>query len=180
MAARASSTRSSGTPRPSGRSTTSAAAPRCTASGAKSWPSTLKPGTQKKSVPGVTARLSYASASTSTAGAPSPIRSRRVTGGESSAGSGASGRRDPQVRQRERDDLLEGRRGHQAAVDLALRLVDHHGHEQARIAGRCEADERREVLRLRVAAVDRVGLLRRAGLAGERVAVDLRLLRRAA
>ena len=58
MAARTDSTRTSGTPRSSGRSTTSAAAPRATASGAKSCPSVRKPGTQKNRVPGVTARLS--------------------------------------------------------------------------------------------------------------------------
>ena len=39
IAERTEPTTTSGTPRPSGRSTTSAAAPRCTASGAKSWPS---------------------------------------------------------------------------------------------------------------------------------------------
>ena len=44
--------RTSGTPRPSGRCTTSATAPRATASGAKSCPSRVKPGTQKNSVPG--------------------------------------------------------------------------------------------------------------------------------
>ena len=58
IAARTSSTCTSGTPRPSGRATTSAAAPRATASGANSWPSRVKPGTQKNSVPGSTARLS--------------------------------------------------------------------------------------------------------------------------
>ena len=51
IAARTSSTTTSGTPRPSGRSHTSATAPRSTASGAKSWPSAVKPRTQKKSVP---------------------------------------------------------------------------------------------------------------------------------
>ena len=54
IAARTSSTTTSGTPSPSGRWTTSAAAPRATASGAKSWPSRVKPGTQKNSVPGST------------------------------------------------------------------------------------------------------------------------------
>ena len=58
IAARASSTRTSGTPRPSGRSTTSATAPRSTASGAKSCPSRSKPLTQKNSVPGPAWRLS--------------------------------------------------------------------------------------------------------------------------
>ena len=58
IAARTSSTWTSGTPSSSGRATTSAAAPRETASDAKSWPSRVKPGTQKNSVPGVTERLS--------------------------------------------------------------------------------------------------------------------------
>ncbi len=57
MAARTSSTTTSGTPRPSDRSQTSATAPRSTASGAKSWPSAVNPGTQKKSAPGVTLLL---------------------------------------------------------------------------------------------------------------------------
>ena len=43
-------------------------------------------------------------------------------------------RRDLQVRQRERRDLLERRRRDLAAVDRAARLVDHHRHEQARVA----------------------------------------------
>jgi hypothetical protein len=58
ITARTSSTSTSGTPSPSGRATTSPAAPRATASGAKSCPSRVKPGTQKNSVPGATARLS--------------------------------------------------------------------------------------------------------------------------
>ena len=52
IAPRTSSTRTSGTPSPSGRWTTSAAAPRATASAAKSCPSRVKPGTQKNRVPG--------------------------------------------------------------------------------------------------------------------------------
>jgi hypothetical protein len=58
IAARTSSTRTSGTPSCSGRWTTSAAAPRATASAAKSCPSRVRPGTQKNSVPGATSRLS--------------------------------------------------------------------------------------------------------------------------
>ena len=54
IAARTSGTNSSGTASPSGRWQTSATAPRSTAWGAKSWPSARNPGTQKKSVPGVT------------------------------------------------------------------------------------------------------------------------------
>ena len=80
--------------------------------------------------------------------------------------------RDLQVVEREARDLAERRAGDQAAVDLALRLVDHHGDEQLRLLGGREADERGDVLALRVAARDRVGLLRRAGLAGQHVAGD--------
>ena len=58
IAARASATSTSGTPRSSGRSTTSALAPASTAPGANSWPSLLIPRTQKNSVPASTARLS--------------------------------------------------------------------------------------------------------------------------
>ena len=58
IAARTDPTSSSGTPSPSGRSTTSAAAPRWTACGANSWPSLRKPLTQKKRSPGATERLS--------------------------------------------------------------------------------------------------------------------------
>ena len=71
IAARASATTSCGTGRPTSRSTTSAAAPRSTASPAKSCPSACAPGTAKKSAPGVTARVSYASSRTSTASWPS-------------------------------------------------------------------------------------------------------------
>ena len=87
-------------------------------------------------------------------------------------------RRDLQVRQRELHDPLEGRGRHGAAVDVAARRVDHDRHEQPRVPRRREADERRDEVGLRVAALDR--LLGRAGLAGERVALDLRLLRGAA
>src|SRR3954454_11002779 len=77
MAARMSSTWTSGTPSPTGRQTTSAAAPRATASGAKSCPSRVKPGTQKNRVPGSTSRLSKARPVTTTSG-PSPSKSRSV------------------------------------------------------------------------------------------------------
>ncbi len=55
IAARTLGTITSGTPRSSGRSHTSATAPCSTACGAKSWPSARKPGTQKNRVPGATA-----------------------------------------------------------------------------------------------------------------------------
>jgi hypothetical protein len=58
IASRTEGTTTSGTPSSSGRSTTSATAPRRTASAAKSWPSRWKPGTQKNSVSGPTRRLS--------------------------------------------------------------------------------------------------------------------------
>src|SRR3954454_11376564 len=201
MAARTSPTRTSGTPRPSGRSHTRATAPRSTASGAKSWPSARKPGTQKKRAPGNTPAVEYASPRISTSGAPFPINSRRVIGRAripragvlpaplmSPAASRGSDRVRlrptliggySQVREREGHDLLERRRRHHAAVDLALRLVDHHRHQQARLASRRVADERGHELGLGVAAVP-VRLLRRTGLARQLVAVHPRLLRRAA
>jgi len=58
IAARTFGTSTSGTPSPSRRSHTSAAAPRRIASGAKSCPSATAPGTQKKSAPGSTVRAS--------------------------------------------------------------------------------------------------------------------------
>src|SRR2546423_11548425 len=137
MAARASGTMTSGTPRPSGRSHTSAAAPRSTASGANSWPSAFNPGTQKKSVPGATLLLLYARPEISTSGAPLelPISSRRVTGrGGVYWLRPPSIRRDLQVGKGEGDDLLERGRRHGAAVDVALRLVDHDRHQQPRVA----------------------------------------------
>ena len=54
IAARASRPRAAARPASTGRSTTSATAPRSTAVGAKSWPSARAPGTQKKSAPGAT------------------------------------------------------------------------------------------------------------------------------
>ena len=53
-----SGTTSCGLPTSSDRSTTSAAAPRSSASAARSWPSALAPGTQKNRAPGVTLRVS--------------------------------------------------------------------------------------------------------------------------
>ena len=89
IASRTLGTTTSGTPRSSGRSHTSAAAPRSTASGAKSWPSARKPGTQKKRAPGRTAALEYARAVMSTGGTPGPRSSRRSTAGESRRVTGA-------------------------------------------------------------------------------------------
>ena len=58
IAARTDGTSTSGTPSPSGRSTTSARAPAPTAWGANSCPSWRKPLTQKNSSPPRTCRLS--------------------------------------------------------------------------------------------------------------------------
>src|SRR3954462_15176657 len=111
MAWRTLETTTSGTPRPSGRSHTSAAAPRAIASGAKSCPSARKPGTQKNSEPASTSAVEYARPVISTSGAPPPMSSRRVIAGEDNEGVGrALLRRDLQVRQGEREDLLECRR----------------------------------------------------------------------
>ncbi len=80
IAARTDGTRTSGTPRPSGRSTTSATAPRATASRARSCPSRVKPGTQKNSVPGRTSRVSWARSAISTS-PPAPRISSSSIGG---------------------------------------------------------------------------------------------------
>ena len=128
IAARTSGTSTSGTPRPSGRSHTSAAAPRSTASGAKSWPSARKPGTQKNSVPGRTRGCSSRPGpDLDLGGRPSPISSRRFMARRSLGAPGprqalrrrsrSTSGRDAQVRQRELHDLLEGRGRHHAAVD---------------------------------------------------------------
>ena len=69
-------------------------------------------------------------------------------------------------------------RGDGAAVVVALRVVDDDRDEQLRVLGRREADERGDELGVGVGAVD--DLLRRTGLAGERVAGDADLRRRAA
>ena len=88
MATRTSPTTTCGTGRSSSWVTTRPAAPRATASGAKSWPSRVKPGTQKNSVPGSTRRLSNASPVISTSAGPSPRSSRRFMAGQSTGGSG--------------------------------------------------------------------------------------------
>ncbi len=76
-AARASGTTSCGTGRSSSRSTISATAPSATAPAAKSCPSARNPGTQTKSVPAVTRRVSYARSATSV-GAALSVRSGRT------------------------------------------------------------------------------------------------------
>src|SRR4051812_9029913 len=122
IAARALSTRTSGTPRPSGRSTTSAAAPRSTAAGAKSWPSAVNPGTQKKRNPGSTLRLSNASPRISGSGPPA------ASGRSEESRTGRSAVRDPRdvaVVEHERVPVrvLEERHVADAGVeDVALEL----------------------------------------------------------
>src|SRR3954470_18197622 len=92
---------------------------------------------------------------------------------------GGSVWRNLQVVEREARDLLPRRRGDRAAVDVALRLVDHHRDEQLRGVGPREGDERGDVRAVGVAAL-RVDLLRRTGLAGQLVALDRRARRGAA
>src|SRR5437588_3228410 len=77
-------------------------------------------------------------------------------------------RRDSEIRNRPSDDLLERGRGHRSSEDRPLRLVRHHGDEQARVAGGNEADERGGIRAARVLAID--DLVRGAGLAGEVIA----------
>ena len=60
IAARTSGTKSCGSGRSSGWSTTKAAAPSAAAVAAKACPSAFRPGTQKKRAPSVTERVSYA------------------------------------------------------------------------------------------------------------------------
>ena len=75
-----------------------------------------------------------------------------------------------QVWQRELGYLAEGRRGDLAAVVAAPRLVHDDDRERPRVLHGREADERRDEVGLRVAALD--GLLDGAGLAREPVAGD--------
>ena len=77
MASRTDGTRTCVTGRSRRRSTTRAAAPRRTAFGANSCPSTLVPGTQKKSEPGPASSERYVTAVTAAAGSPSMVRSFR-------------------------------------------------------------------------------------------------------
>src|SRR5919201_5813601 len=200
IAARASPTITWVTGRSSRRSTTRVAAPLSTAAAAKSCPSLRAPGTQKKSAPGATWRLSYARPAISTS--PSPATSATSVPASSSRGfiggdcmavrasgtlggaAGGGGRRasllvgrDLEVGKREPRDLAERRRCDLAAVILALRSIDDHGDQQPRILGGGKAYERGDILRLRVVAVDRD--LRRPGLAGQRVARDADLRSRA-
>ena len=74
IAALESGTTSCGTATSKDRSATSARAPRSSAAGARSCPSTRAPGTQKKSAPSATARVSYARSAIVVSGRP-PITS---------------------------------------------------------------------------------------------------------
>src|SRR6266536_2804945 len=57
-----------------------------------------------------------------------------------------------EVLEREPRDIPKGRRGNDAAEDLPLRLVDRHQDDQPGRARGDDPDERRNVLRVRVAA----------------------------
>src|SRR3954462_503897 len=187
IAARTESTTTSSTPQFRGRSTTSGPAPPAIAAGAGACPSRVKPGTQKNSVPGPTSRVSWAKDETSTS-PPAPISSRSLIAArvvpvpasgliDRAASPPSLPGRDLQIRQREGHDLAERRRRDLAAVDRALRLVDHDHAEQARVQRGGEPDEGGDVARARVLARGRVHLVRGAGLAGELVAGDRNLAR---
>src|SRR4051794_13795285 len=137
-----SSTWTSGTPSPSGRQTTSAAAPRATASGAKSCPSRVKPGTQKNKVPGSTLRLSKASPAISTSSGPSPSSSRSVIGPQSMGGCGGlrcargpSPRRVPTLSASGSPGAVTAASGGQRAAD-DRRTVDPRGERAERAPAR--------------------------------------------
>src|SRR4051794_24518034 len=186
IARRTLGTTSCGTATSSGRSQTSATAPAATACGARSWPSTREPGTQKKSEPGPAVRASYASSVTSTeaaattrVGASASVKrprsiARRVYRRRLPPPLPGRVRRDLEVLQAEARDLGERGRRDRAAPDRARRLLHLDEHDEPRLRRRHEADERRDVLAGRVAA-ERVRHLCRAGLAGDAVAGDLRL-----
>lgn len=79
--------------------------------------------------------------------------------------------------QRIRDDFLEhGRRDHTAVITVLRGFIDHHGHYQTRIAGRCDTCENRDIIILPITAGDT--LPRGTGLAGNQVSLGRRLLRR--
>ena len=75
-------------------------------------------------------------------------------------------------------DLAEDRRGHVASVVRAHGFVHDDDDDSRRVLDRREADERSDVLRLRIRVRLRVNLLRRAGLARGGVALQLRRARR--
>ena len=86
-------------------------------------------------------------------------------------------RLDFQVAQELREDALRDRRGDLAAVKVArARVVDHDEHDDLRVFDGREAAERRDVAPFHVAGAVRADFLRRAGLAGDAVAFDSRLL----
>src|SRR5207248_4441064 len=98
-------------------------------------------------------------------GAPGPSRPRVYPGGIRLPDPQV--RRDLEVLEVEGGDLLEGGGRDEAAVDLAVRLVDGHEHEEARARCRHHPDEGRDVRTGDVAVRPR--LLRRARLAGDGV-----------
>src|SRR6185503_16153543 len=179
IAARESETRTWVACTSSNRSTTSATAPCSTARWPNSWPSVRCPGTQKKSVPGSTMRLSYARLPISAPASPT-ISATSVPASSSRslivAILWALVGRDLEVRQRELGDLAERGGGHLAAVVAALRLVDHNGDQKLRILSRSKAHEGGDVLGLRVGAVFRN--LSGSRLAGQGVAGNADFRRR--
>ncbi len=74
----------------------------------------------------------------------------------------------PEIRQRKRRDLPEGRSRNRPAVDFPLRLIHNHRNQQLRILSRRKADERSDVLGLGVSPV--FGHLRGPGLPRQLVA----------
>ena len=85
-------------------------------------------------------------------------------------------RTDAEIAQRRFGDPLEDRRGHRAArVSGAVRRIDDHEDRHHRLARGDEPDERGVVVRLLIVTVDQ--FRRGPGLAGDRVARNLRGLR---
>ena len=76
-------------------------------------------------------------------------------------------------------DSLEDRGANLSALMQADRRIEDHGDGDGRSVDRRKADERRHVLRLGVGSGRRIDLLRRAGLAGDGVAVEHGAARRA-
>src|SRR5947209_16998376 len=157
-------TRSCGSSTSRKRSTTSASAPRSAARPAKSWPSARKPGTQKCRAPGSTASASYVSDVMAPDALPrtssGPIAGIRFdsSNGTRTLVDRAVGR-DRQVLGQEARDLLEGRRGDDAAEDVRTRGIDDDHHLDARVIRRQEADERGDVVAGRVPEAVRQRLL---------------------
>ena len=146
-------------PSPSGRSHTSAAAPRLTASGREVVAVDHEPRHAEKERPrrdalapigkardvGVSAGVAAAGDSRGVKQLAQRHRGRILGPSQAVPRSsrnfrlGNPGRRDAEVRKREAGDLLERGRGHLAAGVHDLRLVDDHGRQELRVVGGCEA-----------------------------------------